>query len=53
MPIVPTISMRHYGKGSQLRRAGLTEWRNSLLQMISPDRRAARITSNTIQHFIG
>lgn len=41
LPVVPAISMRHYCKGSQLRRAGLTDWRNSLLHMIIPDRRAA------------
>jgi len=41
MPAVPAISMRHYCKGSQLRRAGLADWRMSLLQMVIPDRRAA------------
>jgi hypothetical protein len=35
--------MRHYCKGSQLRRAGLTDWRDSLLHMIIPDRRAASV----------
>jgi hypothetical protein len=33
----PTLSMRHYTKGSQLRRAGLDDWRSSLLQMVLPD----------------
>lgn len=41
MPIVPSVSMRHYCKGAQLRRAGLADWRNSLLQMVIPDRRTA------------
>jgi hypothetical protein len=34
MPSVSAISMRHYCKGSQLRRAGLPDWRKSLLQMV-------------------
>lgn len=38
LPVVPAISMRHYCKGSQLRRAGLSDWRQSLLQMALPDR---------------
>ena len=38
---IPAISMRHYCKGSQLRRAGLVDWRNSLLQMAIPDSRSA------------
>ena len=33
----PALSMRHYCKGSQLRRAGLADWRSSLLQMVLPD----------------
>jgi hypothetical protein len=41
MPVAPAISMRHYCKGSQLRRAGLADWRISLLQMVIPDRRVA------------
>jgi len=41
IPLIPAVSMRHYCKGSQLRRAGLTDWRTSLLQMIVPDSRAA------------
>ena len=41
MPVIPSISMRHYCKGSQLRRAGLVDWRTSLLQMIIPDGRVA------------
>lgn len=43
LPVVPAVSMRHYCKGSQLRRAGLTDWRDSLLHMIIPDRRAASV----------
>lgn len=41
LPVIPAVSMRHYCKGSQLRRAGLADWRNSLLQMVVPDRKAA------------
>lgn len=37
--VVPAISMRHYCKGSQLRRAGFSDWQSSLMQMIIPDRR--------------
>jgi energy-coupling factor transporter ATP-binding protein EcfA2 len=37
MPYVKALSMRHYCKGAQLRRAGLSDWRHSLLQMILPD----------------
>jgi hypothetical protein len=37
----PTISMRHYCKGAQLRRAGFDDWRTSLLQMVMPDAREA------------
>lgn len=39
MALVPQISMRHYCKGSQLRRAGLADWRTNLLQMMIPDAR--------------
>lgn len=41
MPVIPAVSMRHYCKGSQLRRAGLSDWRTSLLQMVVPESRAA------------
>ncbi|MGD0461669.1 MAG: hypothetical protein ABSB74_04190 [Tepidisphaeraceae bacterium] len=41
MPSIKTLSMRHYRKGSQLRRAGLADWRKSLLQMVLPDQRLA------------
>ena len=37
MTAVPDISMRHYVKGSQLRRAGLADGRASLLQMVAPN----------------
>ena len=37
MPFITSLSMRHYCKGSQLRRARLPDWRNSLLQMVLPD----------------
>lgn len=41
MPMIAALSMRHYSKGSQLRRAGLADWRTSLLQMVVPDSRVA------------
>jgi hypothetical protein len=41
MPSIKTLSMRHYRKGSQLRRAGLIHWRKSLLQVVLPDQRLA------------
>ena len=37
--LIPELSMRHYSKGSQLRRAGFTDWRQSLLQMMIADHR--------------
>jgi hypothetical protein len=46
--LVPSLSMRYYCKGSQLRRAGLSDWRTSLLQMVLPDPRVACIVS--LQH---
>ena len=36
---VPMISMRHYDKGRRLRNAGFLDWRESLLEMMVPDRR--------------
>ncbi len=48
MPVVTTISMRHYCKGSQLRRAGLADWRISLLQMMIPDASSACVIA--VQH---
>lgn len=45
VPLIPAVSMRHYRKGSQLRRAGLADWRTSLLQMTIPDRRIAAVIS--------
>ncbi|OQB82629.1 MAG: hypothetical protein BWX88_03842 [Planctomycetes bacterium ADurb.Bin126] len=48
LPMIPAVSMRHYCKGSQLRRAGFGDWRNSLLQMIIPDRRVACVVA--MQH---
>jgi len=39
LPLIPAVSMRHYHKGSQLRRAGLSDWQVSLLQMVVPDSR--------------
>jgi hypothetical protein len=43
LPAIATLSMRHYCKGAQLRRAGLPDWKNSLLQMVLPDPRLACI----------
>lgn len=48
MPMISAVSMRHYRKGSQLRRAGLADWRTSLLQMVIPDSRAACVLA--VQH---
>ncbi len=48
LAVVPAVSMRHYCKGSQLRRAGFGDWRNSLLQMIIADRRMVCVIA--IQH---
>ncbi len=48
MPLIPALSMRHYSKGSQLRRAGLADWRASLLQMVVPDSQVACLLS--VQH---
>jgi hypothetical protein len=41
LPMIPAVSMRHYCKGSQLRRAGLADWRTSLLQMLMSRSRVA------------
>jgi hypothetical protein len=38
---IPTISMRHYDKGRRLRAAGFADWRESLLEMMVPDRRVS------------
>mgnify|MGYP000937891411 CR=1 FL=1 len=48
LPLIPAISMRHYSKGAQLRRAGLADWRTSLLQMVVPDGRDACLLA--VQH---
>ena len=45
MSSITAISMRHYCKGSLLRRAGLRDWRNSLLQMVLPDSRLACVVA--------
>jgi hypothetical protein len=37
---IPAVSMRHYCKGSQLRQAGLRDWRTSLFQMVISNPRA-------------
>jgi len=41
IPSIRAVSMRHYCKASQLRRAGFADWRNSVLQMVLPDPRLA------------
>lgn len=46
--MIPAVSMRHYCKGSQLRKAGLSDWRASLQQMVVSDSRVA--CALTIQH---
>ncbi len=48
MALAPTLSMRHYRKGSQLRRAGLDDWRTSLLRMLIADPREACVLA--VQH---
>jgi hypothetical protein len=48
MPTIPFVSMRHYCKGSQVRRAGLPNWKSNLLQMVLPDPRHACILA--LQH---
>jgi hypothetical protein len=48
LPSVSELSMRHYCKGSQLRRAGLGDWRSNLLQMALSDPRMACVVA--LQH---
>jgi hypothetical protein len=48
LPSITELSMRHYCKGSQLRRAGLSDWRSSVLQMVLPDPRMACVVA--LQH---
>jgi hypothetical protein len=48
MALAPALSMRHYCKGSQLRRAGLDDWRTSLLRMLIADAREACVLA--VQH---
>lgn len=45
LPAITALSMRHYCKGAQLRRAGLPDWQNSLLQMVLPDPRLACVVA--------
>jgi hypothetical protein len=45
LPLIPEVSMRHYCKGAHLRRAGLADWRRSLLQMVLPDARKAAVVA--------
>lgn len=41
--MIPFVSMRHYCKGSQLRRAGLPDWKASLVQMVIANSRLASV----------
>lgn len=45
LPLITELSMRHYCKGSQLRRAGLPDWRSNLLQMVLSDQRMACVAA--------
>jgi hypothetical protein len=45
LAIVPFVSMRHYCKGSQLRQAGLADWRLSLAHMAIADPRVACVVA--------
>lgn len=45
LPSITDLSMRHYCKASQLRRAGLEDWQTSLLQMVLPDPRLACVAA--------
>ncbi len=45
LPSIKALSMRHYFKASQLRQAGLSEWRTSLLQMVFSDPRMACVAA--------
>jgi hypothetical protein len=42
---VPAVSMRHYDKGRRLRRAGLVDWRATLLRMLAPDAELAAVAA--------
>ncbi|MCG3132729.1 MAG: hypothetical protein FLDDKLPJ_03595 [Phycisphaerae bacterium] len=46
--VAPALSMRHYTQESQLRRAGLADWRSSLLPMVLPDPQLACVLA--MQH---
>lgn len=48
MAAIPAVSMRHYCKGSQLRRAGLSDWRAGLVQMVIAEPLAACVIA--LQH---
>ena len=41
IPMIPTLSMRYYAKALRLKKAGLVDWRNSVLQMVLPEGPAA------------
>ena len=45
LPCIKSLSMRHYWKASQLRRAGFTDWRKSLLEMVLPDTQLACVAA--------
>ncbi len=45
MPCIASLSMRHYWKAAQLRRAGLADWRKSVLEMVVADPRIACVAA--------
>jgi energy-coupling factor transporter ATP-binding protein EcfA2 len=49
LPCIRSVSMRHYCKASQLRRAGLLDWQDSLLQMVIPNRNSACVARLQIE----
>src|SRR5205085_2665536 len=53
LPHAVTLSMRHYGKGRSLRRAGLPDWQKSVLQMILPDRGTAIVAGLQLDRRLG
>lgn len=52
IPWIASLSMRHYCKASQLRRAGLSDWRDSLIKMLFPDPRVACIVALQQQELV-
>lgn len=45
IPCIKTLSMRHYSKASLLRKAGLRDWRSSVLHMVLHDARLACVAA--------